>query len=141
MQPDARSKTKVFVQAASPALRPFVKRFLVVEFPSSHDDVHLPDTSPVAAFSFRGACRIDGDQWAPQAAFSGLREVLRVHQHRHNHAVLLATFTPVGANSFLRRSLEEFAGVTTDLTGILDRSREFGRLHEQLAEAQNHRQR
>jgi len=69
---------------------------------------------------------------------TGLRETLRSHQHCGNHAVLLATFTPVGANAFLRPSLEEFAGTTTDLAGILGRPEELDRLHEQLAEARNH---
>jgi hypothetical protein len=44
---------------------------------------------------------------------------LRVHEHCHEHAVLLATFTPVGATAFLRPSLEEFSGTATDLAGVL----------------------
>jgi AraC-like DNA-binding protein len=134
----ARSTAQVIEQAPRPALRPFIQRFLVVEFPAFHRDTHLPDTSPVAAFSFRGGCRIDGGRWAPLAAFTGLRETLRAHEHCHEHAVLLATFTPVGAAAFLRPSLEEFSGTTTDLAGVLGRPGELARLHEQLAEAQNH---
>jgi len=119
VQANARSMVKVFKQVPDRALRPFIQRFLVVEFPAFYRDVHLPDTSPVAAFSFRGRCRIDGDHWAPLAAFTGLRETLRTHEHCHEHAVLLATFTPVGAAAFLRPSLEEFTGTTADLAGIL----------------------
>jgi AraC-like DNA-binding protein len=137
----ARSMAQAVEQLPHPALRPFIQRFLVVEFPACHRDVHLPDTSPVAAFSFRGRCRIDGDRWAPLAAFTGLRETLRAHEHCHEHAVLLATFTPVGAAAFLRPSLEEFTGTTADLAGILDRPGELDRLHEQLAGAQNHARR
>jgi AraC-like DNA-binding protein len=74
----------------------------------------------------------------PPAAFTGLRETLRTHEHCHQHAVLLATFTPVGAAAFLRPPLEEFAGSTTDLNGILDGSEELGWLCEQLAGAKNH---
>jgi methylphosphotriester-DNA--protein-cysteine methyltransferase len=138
VQANARGMVKVFEQVPGPALRPFIKRFLVVEFPSLHRDAHLPDISPVAAFSFRGECRIDGDRWAPPAAFTGLRETLRAHEHCHGHAVLLTTFTPVGAAAFLRPPLEEFAGTTTDLAGILGRPAELDRLHEQLAGAQTH---
>ena len=93
--------------------------------------------APVAAFSFRGECRIDGDRWAPPAAFTGLRETLRAHEHCREHAVLLATFTPVGAAAFLRPSLEEFSGTTTDLAGVLGSQEELGWLSEQLAGAQN----
>jgi AraC-like DNA-binding protein len=129
---------KVFEQVPDRALRPFIQRFLIVEFPSLHCDAHLPDTGPVAAFSFRGQCRIDGDRWVPPAAFTGLRETLRVHEHCREHAVLLATFTPVGAAAFLRPSLEEFSGTTTDLAGVLGRQEELGWLSEQLAGVQNH---
>jgi hypothetical protein len=138
VQAKARSLVQVFEQAPDRALRPFIQRFLVVEFPSFHCDAHLPDTSPVAAFSFRGGCRIDGEEWVPPAAFTGLRETLRAHEHCREHAVLLATFTPAGATAFLRSSMEEFSGITTDLAGILGRQEELGRLSEQLAGAENH---
>jgi hypothetical protein len=137
VQTNAPSVVQVFEQTPCPALRPFIQRFLVVKFPSLHRDAHLPDTRPVAAFSLRGRCRIDVDRWAPPAAFTGLRETLRIHEHCHHHAVLLATFTPVGATGFLRASLEEFSGTTTDLAGILGRPEELDRLHEQLSETQN----
>jgi hypothetical protein len=104
VQTNARTMVQLFEQAACPALRPFIQRFLVVKFPSFHRDAHLADTRPVAAFSFQGRCRIDGDQWAAPAAFTGLRQTLRVHEHCHEHAVLLATFTAVGATAFLRPS-------------------------------------
>jgi len=91
---------QLFEQAPCPALRPFIQRFLVVKFPFFHRDAHLADTRPVAAFSFRGRCPIDGDQWATPAAFTGLRQTLRVHEHCHEHAVLLATFTAGGRNGF-----------------------------------------
>jgi methylphosphotriester-DNA--protein-cysteine methyltransferase len=138
MQMNPRSRAQVFQEVPSPALRPFVKHFLVVEFPIRYHDTHLPDTSSVAAFSFRGGVRIDGDHWAPPAAFTGLLETLRAHEHCDGHAVLLATFTPVGATAFLRPPLEEFSGTTTDLAGILSRPEELDRLHEQLAGAPNH---
>jgi AraC-like DNA-binding protein len=138
MEVNARSTMRVFEQVPGPALRPFIKRFLVVEFSALHHDVHLPDSSPVAAFSFRGGCRIDGGRWVPRAAFTGLRETLRAHEHCARHAVLLATFTPVGAAAFVRPSLEETSGRTTDLADILGSRPELDRLHEQLARAQNH---
>lgn len=141
VQANARSRMQVFEQTPRPALRPFIRRFLVVEFPFLHRDTHLPDTSPVAAFTFRGGCRIDAGRWVPPAAFTGLRGTLRAHEHCHEHAVLLTAFTPVGAAAFLRPSLEEFSGTTTDLAGILGRPEELDQLHEQLAEAQNHARR
>jgi AraC-like DNA-binding protein len=128
---------QVLEHAPRNALRPFIERFMVVEFPSFHRDAHLPDVRPVAAFSFRGRVRIDGDQWAPPAAFTGLREALRGHEHWHEHAVLLATFAPVGAAAFLRPSLEEFVGTTTDLAGLLAGAQELEELSERLALSQS----
>ena len=132
---------QVFEQTPDPILRPFIKRFLVVEFPFLHQDTHLPDTGPTAAFSFRGECHIDGGKLVPPVAFTGLWETLRAHEHHQGHAVLLASFTPAGASAFLRPPLEEFTGTTTDLTEILGRSQDFDLLHEQLAEARSHGQR
>lgn len=130
-----------FQQAPCPALRPFVRRFMVVEFAADHADTHLPETGSVAAFSFRGRCRIDGGRWVPQAAFTGFRDTLRAHEHRAGHSVLLAAFTPVGAAAFLRPSQEEFSGATTDLSEVLDRADELERLQQRLADAPDHRQR
>jgi transcriptional regulator GlxA family with amidase domain len=47
----------------------------------------------------------------------------------------------VGAAAFLRPPLEEFAGSTINLAGVLGRPEELDRLHEQLAGAPHHRRR
>jgi AraC-like DNA-binding protein len=138
LQWDGRGMAHIFEQVPGLALRPFVKRFLVVNYPSFHRDEHLPDTCPVAAFSFEGRCRIDGAYLAPKAAFTGLRETSRRHEHSRGNRVLLATFTPVGAAAFLRPSLDEFGDTTTDLAGILACTDELNRLNEQVAEAERH---
>lgn len=132
---------RIYEQAPCPALRPFVRRFMVVEFPGRHRDVHLPDTGPVAAFSLCGECVIDGGQRAPRAAFTGVRDTLRAHEHRFRHTVLLATFTPAGASAVLPSSLEAFAGITTDLAETFAASGELDRLHDRLGRAPNHARR
>jgi AraC-like DNA-binding protein len=140
MRDPAESTVQIFEQAPRPDLRRFVLRFMVVEFPALHNDAHLPDTGPVAAFTFRGKVRIGGE-WVPPAAFTGPRETLTAHEHHPGHAVLLATFTPAGANAFLRPSLEEFTAINADLTGVLGCRNELDQLHELLAEAPDHRRR
>jgi AraC-like DNA-binding protein len=132
---------KVFEQAPSPALRPFIKWFMVVEFPSHHHDAHLPSLDPVAAFSLSGECRLSGTERVPVAAFTGPRETLRIHEHCDGHAVFLTTFTPAGAAAFVQPPLEEFAGITTSLTDVLCHPKELDQLHEQLFEADNQRSR
>lgn len=141
MPATSRSALRIHQQAPCAALRRIIKRFLVIEFPSLHRDAHLPETEAVAAFSFRGACQIDGVQLAPAAAFTGPRVFLRTHEHCHSHRVLLAIFTPIGAYSFLRSPLDDLAGSTVDLADLVGRPDELLRLTERLNITVNHHQR
>ncbi|HYZ74445.1 MAG TPA: hypothetical protein VE641_15315, partial [Chthoniobacterales bacterium] len=141
MRASSQSPTQIYRQAPCAALRRIIQHFLVIEFPSVHRDAHLPETDAVAAFSFRGACRIDETRLAPPAAFTGPRDVLRTHEHLDGHAVLLATFTPVGAYTFLRAPLEEFTGYTVSLTDLIGSPGEELSLSDRLNSAKNHRQR
>jgi AraC-like DNA-binding protein len=141
VQAHAGSLLRIFQQAPCPALRPIIKRFLVIEFPWSYSDVHLPETDAVAAFSFRGACRINETDWAPPAAFTGPRDTLRAHKHSEGHAVLLAMFTPVGAYTFVRSPLHELAGFTVSLEELLGSPEELRQLTEQLNAAIDNRRR
>ena len=141
VQTSPGSPLRIYKQAPCPALSAIVRRFLVIEFPMFYNDVHLPDSGAVAAFSFRGACQINGDQWAPPTAFTGPRDILRAHEHRDSHAVLLVTFTPVGAHTFLRSPLDEIAGSTVSLTEVTGNRNDLSSLNEQLVIAQNHRRR
>jgi AraC-like DNA-binding protein len=128
----------VLRRAPDAALAPFVRRFLVVEFPNGCRDHHLPELGAVAAFSFRGECRSTGVGCVPPAAFTGLWETLRGHEHGVGHAVLLAQFTPLGAAAFVRQSLDEFTGTTVDLTDVLPRSANVRALGERIAAAVDH---
>jgi AraC-like DNA-binding protein len=126
---------KVYVQAPCEALRPFVKRFLVIEFSSAHKDSHLPDTGLVAAFRYQGDLALDGGIKAPQAAITGLWDTSRSHDHGRDSAVVLAAFTATGAAAFLRHSLDEFFNATVAMDGLLGSPTDLNRVHEQLAEA------
>jgi AraC-like DNA-binding protein len=130
----------VLEQCPTPRLRPFVERFLEVEFQGNHHDTHLPDVRPVAAFSLRGRVRVDR-HWAPAAAFSGVRETLRAHEHCHDNTVFIVTFTPLGASAFVRSSLEAFTGTTTDLARVIGGPGEVDALHDQLMAADDRGQR
>jgi len=129
---------KVFVQAPCDALRPFVKRFLVVEFPYGHKDSHLPDTGLMAAFRYKGDCTLDGGIKAPQAAITGLWDTRRSHDHGRDSAVVLAAFTATGAAAFLLHPLDELFNATVAMDGLLGHTSDLNRVHEQLAEAGRH---
>ncbi|HEV8578933.1 MAG TPA: helix-turn-helix domain-containing protein [Thermoanaerobaculia bacterium] len=137
----ASDDTLILVQEPREALRPFVRRFLVVESTAARCDAHLPDTGFVAAFRFRGDCRLNGGPQAPRAAITGLWDTLRTHVHSRDHAVVIAAFTATGAAALLRQPLEELANATADLDAVLGGSAGLDRLHEQLAEAASHEER
>ena len=63
---------EVFVQAPCEALRPFVRRLVVVEFPFEQKLKLLPDTSFIAVFRFRGDHAFDGRTDLPRAAISSV---------------------------------------------------------------------
>src|SRR5215510_16048378 len=129
---------KVYVQAPCEALRPFVKRFLVIEFSSAHKDSHLPDTGLVAAFRYKGDLALDGGNKAPQAAVTGLWDTRRSHDHGRDSAVVLTAFTATGAAAFLRHPLDEFFNATVAMDGLLGIPTDLNRVNEQLAEARRH---
>jgi AraC-like DNA-binding protein len=131
----------VMIQTPCEVLRPFVRRFLVVESTVARCDSHLPDTGCVAAFSFRGDCGLDGGAQAPRAAITGLWDTLRMHAHSRDHAVVIAAFTPTGTAALLREPLEQFANATIDLGDVLERPAALDLLHDRLAGASNHVQR
>jgi methylphosphotriester-DNA--protein-cysteine methyltransferase len=129
---------KVYAQAPCEALRPFVKRFLVIEFSSAHKDWRLPDTGLVAAFRYKGDLALDRGNKAPQAAITGLWDTRRSHDHGRDSAVVLAAFTATGAAAFLRHPLDEFFNATVPMDGLLGRPTDLNRVHEQLAETGRH---
>src|SRR5260370_31324582 len=85
---------KVLIHLPAADLRPFIRRILLVEFPSTLQDSHLPDVGPVAGFRFRGDCVLDQRNKAPWATLTGLYDTLRTHSHGRSSAALLTVFTP-----------------------------------------------
>lgn len=132
---------KIFAQAPCAALRPFVRRLMVVEHSSQCDDLHLPGTGAVAAFNVRGECILDGKSRVPSAGFTGLWDGPRRHEHRDGNTVVLVHFTPVGAACLVTEPLEEFANGTASLRSLAGESGDIERVEEQLNEAPNHARR
>jgi AraC-like DNA-binding protein len=131
----------VFTQLPSAALRPWVKQLLVVEFSAAHQDAHLPEPGLIAAFPFRGTCRLADGRVVSRAALTGLSERLRHHAHSPDNAVVIAGFTPLGAAAFIRHPLDEVANTTVDLVDLWGDSPAIAELSEQLAEAPHHARR
>jgi len=132
---------KVFSQAPCEALRPFVKRFVIVEFPFDRKLKLLPDTGFVAEFRFRGDGVLDGRTHLPRAAISGLWDTARTRIYKGGTAILLVMFTESGASAFLRNPLDALVNTTAAMEHVLDGTSELGVLDEQLAKAKDHARR
>lgn len=133
--------TKVLTQTPSPALRPFVRRFLIVESAAAHQDAHLPDTGMVAAFRFQGDCQLEGSRQAPRAAITGLWDTVRTHMHSQDYGVVIVTFTATGAAALLRQPVHELANRTVALDSVLGARVGLDCLYDQIVMAENHSQR
>jgi AraC-like DNA-binding protein len=118
--------------APSAALRPYIQRFLIVEYTSGWSNTLLPGTGLVAAFRFKGECRINGAK-APNALVTGIWDRTRTLIHAGRCANVLAMFTPTGAASFLREPVERLFNGTLAMEHEAGRS-EIDLIEEQLLE-------
>ena len=132
---------QMLVRTPRHALRPLVARFLVVESVQSRGDVHLPGTGCVAAFHFRGGCRLDDGALAPRSGLTGLWDRARTHVHSQNSGAIIVSFTATGTSALLRQPLGELANATVDLDDVLGGGAGLSRLHEAMGSAQSHEQR
>ena len=128
----SQENAQVFFHAPREALRPFVKRFVVVEFPFDRTLTLLPDTSFLAEFRLRGDGVLDGRASLPRAAISGLWDTARTRTYPAGTAILLAVFTEVGAKAFLRNSLDTLFNTTAAMEHVVDGTSELGLRGEEL---------
>jgi AraC-like DNA-binding protein len=138
---EAAVNANVLIQVPTPALRPFVKRIVIVEFPFERKLSLLPTTSFVAEFRFSGENALDGGDKLPRTTISGLRETSRTRCYMGGSAILLAMFTEIGPMTILRSRLDTFFNTTTPLEKVLDCGPQLSLLDEQLAAAIDHPQR
>ena len=127
----------VLMQMPMPALRPFVKAFVIVHFPFDRTLKMLPSTNFVAEFRFRGesAFVFHGGSKLPRAAVSGLRSVADTRIYLGGTAILLMMFTELGAVAFLPNPLDAFFNATVALEKVFEHTADLGSLDEQLVTA------
>lgn len=122
--------------APTPALRPYIRQFLVVEYNSGVSSRLLPRPGIVTAFRFKGSCLVNGAS-APPTLVTGLSDQARVLTHSGNCSNVIAMFTPTGASAFLSEPLEELFNGSMPLDAQVKRSH-LDRIEEQVAEAPHH---
>lgn len=121
--------------APSPALRPFIQRFLVVEYTAGLTTKLLPGAGIVAAFRCKGECLINGAA-VPNALVTGLWDTARVLTHSGRCANVIAMFTPTGAVAFLREPVANLFNQTMPFEHQVRRTH-LDLVEEQLAESQH----
>ncbi len=134
----AGANANVLMQMPTAALRPFVKRFVIVEFPFDRKLKLLPETGFVAEFRFKGECALDGGVALPRPAISGLWNTARQRSYPGGTAILLVLFTEIGARALLGSPLDTFFNTTSAMEAVLNPPAELGSLEEQLAAAKDH---
>ncbi len=122
--------------APSAALRPYIQRFLIVEYTSGWTSTLLPGTGMVAAFRFEGSCLLN-DKEAPNALVTGLWDRTRTLTHSGSCANVLAMFTPTGAAVLLHEPVEHLFNGTMPLESQVRRS-QLSLVEEQLFASSNH---
>jgi AraC-like DNA-binding protein len=137
----SRGNARVFVHVPCQALRPFVKRLVIVEFPFDRRLKLLPDTSFTAEFRFQGDYAFNDGANLPRATVSGLWDTARSRAYTGGTAILLVMFTESGAMSFLREPLDTFFNTNTSAETVLNGTWECGLFDEQLATAKDHARR
>ena len=125
--------------APSAALRPYIQRFLIVEYTSGWSSMLLPGTGLVAAFRFKGQCLLNGAK-APNALVTGIWDRARTLVHSGNCANVLAMFTPTGAAALLREPVERLFNETMPYESEIHRS-QLDLIEEQLSESVHHEDR
>jgi len=138
---DAAVNANVCMQEPASALRPFVQRFVIVEFPVDRKLRLLPSTSFFAEFRFQGESILDGGAKLPRAVISGLRDTATSRCYQKGCAILLIKFTEIGAMHFLRCPLDSFFNTTVPIENAFDCLPELSLLSQKLAKADHHAKR
>ena len=120
----------------APALRPYVRQFLIVEYSSGISNKLLPGPGVVTAFRFKGSCLLNGLS-APNTLVTGLWDKARTLTHSGNCGNVITIFTAMGASAILPEPLEELFNGTMPLADQVRRSR-LDLVEEQVAGATHH---
>jgi len=132
---DHTPEPRIEVGAPAEVLRPFIRRYMIVEFTASVRDSHLPDLALVAALHFQGPLTLHDTGGAPEGALTGLFDRKRDHTHFPGSGLALVTFTPAGAAALLRVPADELRNRTEGIADIVARPGPWRALIGRLAGA------
>lgn len=120
-----------------PALRPFIRQFMIIESEHELHNYTLPDTALVMAFRLQGSVSANDTGALPYATISGLRRTFRSLHYEDKTANLLVVFSENGAAAFFKPPLYELFGNTLSLDNFIHRQ-DIADVTEQLMAAKDH---
>ena len=127
----------------SEILRPYIRKYMVIETADERINRILPDTSFALAFRLKGQVNYlhggSPDQ-LPFSVISGLRKTPRMVKYIENSATVIIHFKETGPAAFFKVPLYELFEQSISLEYLIP-STGITNIEEQLSEAQNNRQR
>lgn len=117
-----------------PALRSFIRSFMIIESEHAVQNQILPDTALVMAFRLRGTVVEKDKGVLPAAVLGGLRKTSRSLTYTGNTANLLIVFREDGAAAFFKAPMHELFGDSAPLDNFI-RRQQLADITEELAAA------
>jgi len=127
----------------SPILSPYIRRYRIIESSEERVNRILPDTSFTLALLFRGQVNyIKGGppEQLPFPVISGLQKTARLINYVNHSATVIIQFKETGPAAFFKLPLHELFEQSVSLGHFIPQTK-ISVIEEQLAEAQNNRQR
>jgi AraC-like DNA-binding protein len=127
----------------SPVLSPYIRRYRIIESSEERVNRILPDTSFTLALLFRGQVNyIKGGSSVrlPFPVISGLQKTARLINYINHSATVIIQFKETGPAAFFKLPLHELFEQSVSLGHFIPQTK-ISVIEEQLAEAQNNRQR
>jgi len=120
-------------------LRPFVKRYTIVESGNEITNRILPGTSFALAFRIRGQISYISHNkkiGVPRTALSGLKKSVRLINYARQSAAIIVLFKETGVSAFLKQPLHELYEQSVSLDNFFPLS-EILLIEERLAECES----
>ncbi len=127
----------------SDILKPFVKKYMIIESDDSMTNRILPDTSLAVAFRYQGQVgqvANNETEKLPAMAISGLRKSVRLISYAKGTATFVVLFKETGAKAFFRQPMHELFEQSVSLDNIIRREK-IADIEEKLAASKDNTER
>jgi AraC-like DNA-binding protein len=122
-------------------LRPFIRKYIIIESSDARVNRVLPDTGFAVAFRLKGNVNYinnDSVNLLPSRVITGLRKSFRLINYEQQASTLIVLFKETGANAFFRIPLQELFGESLSLDQIIPQQ-QLHLVEEQLAEVSDNK--